>query len=697
MKGSVRRYITILLPIVFVGFLLFPTWRVSVLEKERAAVDTTIDKNALADWDAKNMEALKSNRMQALKLGLDLSGGMYVTLEVDAVRLLEEAADRTAKDDELFKRVIAKTHEMSETSDDPVIEIFKKNFNEIARPMGKSLINYYDLADMKEISEEKILEKLTRDVDEAIDQALQVIRQRVDKFGVAEPTIQKQGTRRILLELPGVQDEIQMRQLLQTTARLDFKLVRGGGDVLRAFLNIDEYLERMSSKKNGTAPAASDSSVAAAAPADSAATTTAVKADTTKKDTTAVAKADTGKLKDPYAGLSDEQKREKYLREHPFTSLFRSQFSMDKKQRPQDFAFLREQIATLPAGADYFYTTDEKSKTAILNYMKRDDIRRLLPADLELVVDAKPLRGTEKTGAPLYSMYVVKRDAELTGEVIVDAFENFDPTSNRPIVDMMMNDEGSEKWARITGANVGKRIAVVLDGEVYSAPTVQNKITGGRSQITGMANIEEAKLLKIILKAGALKAPVKIIEERLVGPSLGEDSIHYGMLSGVIAFLLVVLFMTVYYSTAGLVANLAMLINVALNIAALAAFGGTLSLPGIAGIILTIGLAVDANIIIFERIREEIYRGRTLRAAIDEGFRHALPPIIDSHVTTLITALVLLYFGYGAIQGFAVTLIIGIFSTLFTGIIVSRAIIELVVNRKPGATINFGQHATLNL
>ncbi|MFM7774855.1 MAG: protein translocase subunit SecD [Candidatus Kapaibacterium sp.] len=693
MKGSVRRYIIILLPIVFVGSLLFPTWRVSVLEKERAAVDTTIDKNALAEWDAKNMESLKNNRAQALKLGLDLSGGMYVTLEVDAVRLLEEAADRSAKDDEVFKQVIAKTHQMSESSDEPVIEIFKKNFNEIARPMGKSLINYYDLADMKEISEEKILEKLTRDVDEAIDQALQVIRQRVDKFGVAEPTIQKQGTRRILLELPGVQDEGQMRQLLQTTARLDFKLVRGGGDVLRAFLNIDEYLERVSARKNGAVVTADT----VAAPADSTKSAAVASTDSTKKDSAAVASKDSGKTKDPYAGLSDEQKREKYLREHPFTSLFRSQFAMDKKQRPQDFAFLKEQIATLPPAAEYYYTTDEKSKAAILNYMKRDDIRRLLPADLEVVVDAKPLRGTEKTGAPLFSMYVVKRDAELTGEVIVDAFENFDPTSNRPIVDMMMNDEGSEKWARITGANVGKRIAIVLDGEVYSAPNVQNKITGGRSQITGMANIDEAKLLKIILKAGALKAPVKIIEERLVGPSLGEDSIKYGMLSGIIAFVLVVLFMTVYYSTAGIVANLAMLINVALNIAALAAFGGTLSLPGIAGIILTIGLAVDANIIIFERIREEIYRGRTLRAAIDEGFHHALPPIIDSHVTTLITALILMYFGYGAIQGFAVTLIIGIFSTLFTGIIVSRSIIELVVNRKPGATINFGQHASLNL
>ncbi|MFM8439392.1 MAG: hypothetical protein ACKOAX_13015, partial [Candidatus Kapaibacterium sp.] len=239
---------------------------------------------------------------------------------------------------------------MSESSDEPVIEIFKKNFNEIARPMGKSLINYYDLADMKEISEEKILEKLTRDVDEAIDQALQVIRQRVDKFGVAEPTIQKQGTRRILLELPGVQDEGQMRQLLQTTARLDFKLVRGGGDVLRAFLNIDEYLERVSARKNGAVVAADT----VAAPADSTKSAAVASTDSTKKDSAAVASKDSGKTKDPYAGLSDEQKREKYLREHPFTSLFRSQFAMDKKQRPQDFAFLKEQIATLPPAAEYY-------------------------------------------------------------------------------------------------------------------------------------------------------------------------------------------------------------------------------------------------------------------------------------------------------------------------------------------------------
>ncbi len=693
MKGLVRRYLIIALPLVFVGFLLYPTWRVSSLEKARRAVDTSIDKNALANWDQKNSESLKNNRAQALKLGLDLRGGMYVTLEVDAVKLLEEAADKSSREDDVFKQVIAKTQQLSEHSDEQVIDIFKRSFNEIARPQGKTLINYYSLADIKEISEEKILQKLSRDIEEAVDQALQVIRSRVDKFGVAEPTIQKQGTRRILLELPGVQDEAQMRELIEHTARLDFKLVRGGGDVLKAFLNIDEYLERLNSgKKDTTAVAKTDST---AVDSTTTASTQTVKSDSAKADSTATAANDSGKIKDPYAGLSDEQKREKFLREHSFTSLFRAQFMVNKKAKPQEFAFLKETLPQLPPNAEYFYTTDDKSKKLILAYLKRDDIRRLLPGDLEVVVDAKPLRGSENSANPAYSMYVVKRESELTGEVIVDAFENFDPTTNRPIVDMQMNDEGSERWARITGANIEKRVAIVLDGEVYSAPTVQNKITGGRSQITGMANIEEAKLLKIILKAGALKAPVKIIEERLVGPSLGEDSIKYGMWASVIAFVLVVLFMTVYYSTAGIVANVAMMINVALNIAALAAFGGTLSLPGIAGIILTIGLAVDANIIIFERIREELTQHhRTLRAAVDEGFKHALPPIIDSHVSTLITAFILMGFGYGPIKGFAVTLMIGIFSTLFTGIIVSRSIIEVLINRKPGATLSFGEHYT---
>jgi preprotein translocase subunit SecD len=240
---------------------------------------------------------------------------------------------------------------------------------------------------------------------------------------------------------------------------------------------------------------------------------------------------------------------------------------------------------------------------------------------------------------------------------------------------------------------VKKRIAVVLDGRVYTAPTVQNKITGGRSQITGSSTIDEARLLEIVLKAGALKAPVKIVEERVVGPSLGEDSIRSGLLSSAVAAILVVLFMIVYYVSAGMIADFAVVINIVLVVAILAAFGGTLTLPGIAGLILTLGMAVDANILIYERIREELYRGRSLRAAVDEGFSKALSAILDSNITTFITGLILYYLGTGPIKGFAITLMIGIVMTLFTGITLSRAIFEIVLAR--GATqFNLGQPAT---
>jgi preprotein translocase subunit SecD len=289
----------------------------------------------------------------------------------------------------------------------------------------------------------------------------------------------------------------------------------------------------------------------------------------------------------------------------------------------------------------------------------------------------------------------LKAEPELTGEVITNAVATFDPTSNAPMVSMSMNSDGSESWGRITGANLKKRIAIVLDDQVYSAPVVQSKITGGNSQITGMENTEEAHLLEIVLKAGALKAPVQIIEERVVGPSLGEDSIRSGLISFAIATLLVILFMMLYYSTAGLVANFAVVLNIGLIMAVLAAFQGTLTLPGIAGLILTLGMAVDANILIYERVREELARGRSLRSAVDEGFSKALSAILDSNITTAITSAILYFLGTGPIQGFALTLLIGIFGTLFTAITVSRAIIELSLSRG-GSHYSFGQPKIIN-
>ncbi len=677
MKGKVSKYLLIIVPLIFAGVLMYPTWRTSSLEKEKSGLDSA----GLVKWNQQNGEEYKRNKRQALKLGLDLQGGMYVTMEIDGVKLLEEAADATERSSEDFQNVLKATAKEIETSDEGVVDVFKRNFDKTIKPKGKSVINYYSIVDLKDATEEKIYDRLKRDVDEAIDQAMHVLHRRLDPTGTKELNIQKSGTRRLLMELPGEMDEKYIEELITTVARLEFKLLRGGNDILRAFHNIDQYLVRKNKGLTTT-----DTVVApAVAKADS------TKADTTKKDSTATAtKGDSGKPKDPYAGLTDEQKQKKYKEDYPFTSMFGSQILINEKLQPFDIS--EETISKIPANADLFFTTNQEGKAKIKDMLKDANIARLIPTDLEVVVSAKAERGTEKGVNPIYAMYIVKREPELTGDVITDAREDRNSGGPGYVVNMQMNDDGAEKWATITGANVNKRIAVVLDGEVYSAPVVKTRISGGGSVIEGMADVEEASLLRTVLKAGALKAPVKIIEKRVVGPSLGADSIRNGLYAAMIAFILVVLFMTVYYSGAGMVANIAMMINVLLNIAVLSAFGGTLSLPGIGGIILTIGLAVDANIIIFERVREELYKGRTMRAAIDEGFHHALPPILDSHVTTFISGAVLYFLGYGPIQGFATTLMIGIITTLFTGILVSRAVIDLIVSRSPNATLNFGQH-----
>lgn len=677
MKGKVSKYLLIIVPLIFAGVLMYPTWRTSSLEKEKSGLDSA----GLVKWNQQNGEEYKRNKRQALKLGLDLQGGMYVTMEIDGVKLLEEAADATERSSEDFQNVLKATAKEIETSDEGVVDVFKRNFDKTIKPKGKSVINYYSIVDLKDATEEKIYDRLKRDVDEAIDQAMHVLHRRLDPTGTKELNIQKSGTRRLLMELPGEMDEKYIEELITTVARLEFKLLRGGNDILRAFHNIDQYLVR----KNKGITTTDTVAAPAVAKADS------TKADTTKKDSTATAtKGDSGKPKDPYAGLTDEQKQKKYKEDYPFTSMFGSQILINEKLQPFDIS--EETISKIPANADLFFTTNQEGKAKIKDMLKDANIARLIPTDLEVVVSAKAERGTEKGVNPIYAMYIVKREPELTGDVITDAREDRNSGGPGYVVNMQMNDDGAEKWATITGANVNKRIAVVLDGEVYSAPVVKTRISGGGSVIEGMADVEEASLLRTVLKAGALKAPVKIIEKRVVGPSLGADSIRNGLYAAMIAFILVVLFMTVYYSGAGMVANIAMMINVLLNIAVLSAFGGTLSLPGIGGIILTIGLAVDANIIIFERVREELYKGRTMRAAIDEGFHHALPPILDSHVTTFISGAVLYFLGYGPIQGFATTLMIGIITTLFTGILVSRAVIDLIVSRSPNATLNFGQH-----
>jgi SecD/SecF fusion protein len=706
---QLRRWLLILGPLVAAAVILWPTVDAYLLEQEESqALHQALhgkDSSALKAFENAKGERYRTAKMNRVKLGLDLRGGMYVMMEVAVDTLLRETAARETID-ETFEAVMKATHAQAESSGDDYLDVFYANFDRIARPKGKSLISYFDVPGVQDVTDEKVKERLREDVDGAIDQALEVIRQRIDKFGVSEPNITKQGSRRIVLELPGVNNEKEMRQLLSTTARLEFKLVRNNADIVKALYRIDAYLAKSNGgSKTDTAIAAVDSTAKDTSMKDTSAVaaksdkkkkdTTAVAADTSKKDTSKTASADSA---DPYKGLKDEEKAKRYQKDHQLTSLIQV-FPLDQEGRfiskdgNPSYFFNESQVPEL----EYVMYIPSKLYAKFMSILDRADIKKLIPADLQLLRSAKPEFVSKDLKDTTFAMWCVLRNAELTGEYVTDARASSDPMTNLPVVMMEMDQEGAEKWADVTGKNIKKKVAIVLDDQVYSAPVVQNKIAGGSSQITGMDSPEEARLLEIVLKAGALKAPVKIVEERVVGPSLGEDSIRRGLMGMGIAFLLVVLFMGLYYSTAGMVANFAVIINVLLILAILTPLvisgGGTLTLPGIAGIILTIGMAVDANILVFERIREELLRGRGFRNAVDEGFSKALSAIVDSNVTTFLTGLILFLLGTGPVQGFALTLMIGIITTFFTAILVSRAMIELMISN--GKEINFGQPTTM--
>ena len=399
---------------------------------------------------------------------------------------------------------------------------------------------------------------------------MEIIRNRVDQYGVSEPSIQRQGSRRIIVELPGVAREEEAKQLLQGTALLEFRIVRDPDFTFNVMQKIDEVL----AGKILTQP-----------------DTTAVTGETS--DTSFITSADT-------LDRQEELTEEEFKQQHPFfaTAL------LDPQGR----------------SADAYVKADERNKLDMM--LSRPDVQKIIPNNVEFIYSAKSFAGNE--GEEFYLMYMVNKEPELTGGVITDAIATIDPTSSAPIVNMTMNSEGATEWARITGANVDKRIAIMLDGVIFSAPVVRGKIPGGRSQIEGMADLNEAKLLEIVLKAGALPAPVDIIEERTVGPSLGEDSINKGLLSVLLGYGLVAIFMMFYYRKAGTIAAAALTFTILFILGILAGFNATLTLPGIAGVILTIGMAVDANVLIFERIREEMATGKTVKASIDSGYARAL-------------------------------------------------------------------------
>lgn len=655
-------------------------------ERSELAADTTLaGRIALAKWDSANAEDMASARAGRLKLGLDLRGGTYLTLEVDVLKLIESSADPQAIDDD-FKAIIEKTRQTTDNTDLDVLTVFLENF----RAKGKSLINYFPA---NPLTEEAVQNKLRRDADEAVEQAQIVLSQRINKFNVSEVSITKKGTRRLVIEMPDEQDTLQMRKLLSQTARLEFKRVMMDGSMIKAMYGIDQAVKNL---RLGVA----------AVPADSVADTTAVdptattaKADTVKADTAKVA-ADTGKKgpQDPYKGLSDDEKVRRIKADFPFTYMVFGSVAANEESQPQSFDLVGLKLNNvkpddLPKTGIFSFRIPAEKVDEFTSILNDPRIRASIPGNLDILLSATGNVTKKGVKPDYYDVYGVAREADLMGDVIQDAYPSFDNT-NKPVVMMSMNEEGSEEWSKITGANIGKRIAVVLDDRVWSAPTVQNKISNGSSQISGAFAPEDANRLAVVLKAGALKAPVKIIEERVVGPSLGEDSINRGLTSSAISFALIIVFMLAYYAVGGAIADVALVMNGLLVVAGLAAFGGTLTLPGIAALILSTAMAVDANILIFERMREEMYAGKTLKTAVDQGFNRAWSAILDSNLTNIIGAIPLMIWGSGPIKGFAITLLVGAVITLFTAVVVTRAMFQILI-MGGATTLNIGQKRTV--
>jgi len=458
---------------------------------------------------------------------------------------------------------------------------------------------------------------------DAVERALEIIRNRIDQFGVAEPLIQKQGEDRIIVELPGLQDVERAQNLIGQTAQLEFRLFETPENTKTVLAKIDEVL---TPKKTEVKPSKG-------------------------KDTSQEKKI----AKDLFSKEvidTTVQEEEAGVTDKPFTSLLE------------------------PSGSD-FYLVALEDKPKIDQYLKDPKVWEQIPEDdtLAWATGVEPYKGVD-----YQKLYLIKKKAELSGKYLTDAREDFDQY-RRPEVRFTLTKEGGRRFAQITGANIDKPLGIVLDGRVESNPIVRAKIReNGVIEMGSGATIDNARDLAVVLRAGALPAPVKIIENRVVGPSLGQDSINKGIKAGIIGIGLVILFMAIYYRLSGIIADFALILNLIYLLAALAGLHATLTLPGIAGIILTMGMSVDSNVLIFERIREELRTGKTIRASIDAGYKRALLTVIDSHVTTLITAAVLFQFGTGPIKGFAVTLSLGVIISLFTAVVVTKLIFNIRKN-----------------
>ncbi len=630
--------------------------------KEKAYLDS------IADQPVYNLGFIDFTYLEAkereIALGLDLKGGMNVTMEISLQELIQNLAENPK--DENFNQALANAEQLSKESQKDYVTLFGEEFKKL--DPNKPLASFFATKDnaafvTQKSTDAEVLNFLKNESESAIDRSFNILRTRIDKFGVSAPNIQKQqGSNRILIELPGVTDKDRVRKLLQGSAKLEFWETYDNVEIFSLLENINRTLA--STLKDTTKQA-----VAATAEAD-----------------TTTAASEGGRLA-ALTGKSDS------------TDTVSNESALASAQNPL-FAVLApstgqaangEQVLRPGPTIGYVALKD----TALVNsYLENPVIKSIIPSNVKLAWAVKPVSSTER----VFELYALKPSsldgsAALAGNVITDARSDFDERGN-PQVTMYMNTEGARQWKRITAAASAdpaskQSIAIVLDNVVYSAPTVQNEIPNGISSITGNFQIEDTQDLANILKAGRLPAPAKIVEEAIIGPTLGQAAITAGVTSAVVGFALVLVFMLFYYNRAGLVANIAVIINVFFILGILASLGAVLTLPGIAGIVLTMGTAVDANVLIYERIREEMIPGKSMRQVIADGYKHAMPSILDSQLTTFIVGLILYSFGSGPIAGFATTLMIGIITSLFTSIFISRIIFEWMLKKDWKITVSY--------
>ena len=609
----------------------------------------------------------KEVRELEMNLGLDLKGGMNVTLEVEVKDIIRAMSNYS--DDETFNRALARADELKKNSQEDYVTLFGNAFEEID-PNAKlaSIFNTLELRDRVTFNSTnaEVLQIIRQETNAAIDNAFNIIRTRIDRFGVAQPNIQQLQTRgRILVELPGVKDQNRVRSLLQGTANLEFWETYENSEVYPFLLQANERIKELEAiAKEGE-------------PADSTAVEEAVETDTAQTENSLLAEMEAESETDTTSAIDNLAD---FQNQYPLFALLNPSTDQSGQLFPGPAVGIANARDTAKVNA----------------YLRMPQVRSLFPRDMKFDWTAKSV---DEAGMfyRLIALKVTTRDGRppLDGDVITDARQDFDQMGSSPEVSMQMNSEGAKVWQRMTKENVGKSIAIVLDGYVRSFPTVNGEIPGGRSSITGLESIEEAKDLANVLKSGKMPAPARIIQEEIVGPSLGQEAIRSGLLSFVLAFVLVLAYMLFFYSkNAGLAANIALLANMFFIIGILASLGAVLTLPGIAGIVLTIGMSVDANVLIYERVQEELRAGKGVKLAISDGYKNAYSAIIDGQVTTLLTGIVLYLFGSGPIKGFATTLIIGILTSLFSAIFITRLIFELYLKR--GGKILFTSTITEN-